>query len=406
VYQAQDPLGSQWAVKLIDLGDQMPADREQVEVKFRREFEITQRLASPYIVRSTDYGQIGEERRFMVMELCAGGNLYHHARAQPLTPTTLRPVVVQVLYGLRDAHAAGIYHRDLKPENILFDQNGVAKIADFGIAADVKARLTRRNWRGLVKEVFGTVAYAPPEQTDHRTAFFVHTTNDLYALGVIMYEMLTHGQFPFGSLEQFTKDPLAYQKRKETGQWNREPLLTRQLPDLWLKLIAGCLQAKPKDRFQQADDLLALLEDRPQTPVPAPENAQKAGAWRLRVKDGDEPERYYHLSNLARHLATPTLRVGWYNLQDPFANEVGITEQHTNYISARHATLTLEHHQHGLQRWSIRDGQHYERHGHLAWHPSLNGVYVNARPLGSDKQFLQHGDIVVLGQTTLRVEVS
>jgi serine/threonine protein kinase len=324
-----------------------------------------------------------------------------------MTPAETASVVGQVLQGLDASHQQGIIHRDLKPENILFGADGMAKIADYGIAADVKNRQTRRNWMGLVNEVFATVVYAPPEQTNQRKAFHVYETNDIFAFGVILFEMLTQGQFPFGSEEDFAKDMgVTYQQRKEAGDWNRK-LLAKHAPDpKWVGMMEKCLHPDPKMRFQRAGDMLAALGEVPLTPLKTREGNRKPGAWQLQVMSGDEIGRGYNLSNLLHYQHKKLLALGWFDAGNPYVNDVGIVEQHTTFISSRHATLEMEDLGGGVQQWYIRDGQFYEKNGQRGFHASTNGVLVNSQrvPPGAAER-LQDGDIITVGDTTLKVIV-
>ena len=411
VYHVTDSRAQQeYALKMATLWKQMPQDRGQVREKFKLEYEILKKLSdldAKNIVKVFDYGEYGEaaheKNPFMVLELCESGTLEERI-AQGVDAREMPRIISEVLHGLHQSHEQGIIHRDLKPENILFDKQGVAKITDYGIAADVKNRRTRRNWMGLVNEVFATVVYSPPEQTNQRRAFHVYETNDIFAFGVILYEMMTKGQYPFGSQEDFAQDMgVTYQKRKEQGKWNRKQLM-RHAPDKkWVDIVEQCLQPNPKDRFQQAGEILAKLGE---IPMPARKaTTPKAGKWGLRVMSGDENGRLYNLSNLLEFQNKRLLTLGWFDSQRPFINDVGIVERYTTYISARHATLEVEKKGNDIEQWFIRDGQFYEKDGQAGFHPSTNGVLVNSRRIGAHAEALQDGDIITVGDTTLKVEL-
>ena len=404
VYEVVNEAGEHFALKVIELEKQVPNERKEMAEKFRMEFEITRKLSHPNLVQSHDFGSI-EGNPFMVMDLCLGGNLYSKL-AQGFDFDRLRTISIEILKGLSYAHRQGIVHRDLKPENILFSSDGTAKIADFGIAADVRNRRTRRDWRGYVKEVFATIPYSPPEQTDRRSAYHVSDTNDIFALGVILFEMITNGKYPFGDEKVFEKDMgITYQKRKEKGLWDRQLLKACNPPSLWTELIERCIQPKIEDRFPHASAMLAAMGEEIATPSNAIEGIPiPKGPWRLSIQMGEQVGRTYHLSNLSKHLRKRRLSIGWYDPEQPFVNDIGIMETYTKYISRRHATLDLSYPTQDQEQWRIRDGQPYSKGSIAGWYPSKNGVYLNGKRVGKDGIVVQHGDILTLGDFTLKFE--
>jgi serine/threonine protein kinase len=160
--------------------------------RFTREARALARLSHPNIVAVHDFGETGG-LFFLIMEYVDGCNLRDLLR-QGLHPQQALEVVPQVCAALQYAHEDGIVHRDIKPENILIDKRGQVKIADFGLA-----KLVRRTGADFTltgtQQVMGTIDYMAPEQrtrpqeVDHRA--------DIYALGVVLYEMLT-GELPLG----------------------------------------------------------------------------------------------------------------------------------------------------------------------------------------------------------------
>ncbi|MCL4790252.1 MAG: serine/threonine protein kinase, partial [Verrucomicrobia bacterium] len=163
--------------------------------RFQREARALARLNHPNIVAIYDFGQAGSYY-FFIMEFVDGANLRELERSRRLNPEEAFAVVPRICEALQFAHEEGIVHRDIKPENILLDAKGRVKIADFGIAKLVgrKEDITLTGTRSLL----GTPHYMAPEQVeapnkvDHRA--------DIYALGVVFYEMLT-GELPMGRFE-------------------------------------------------------------------------------------------------------------------------------------------------------------------------------------------------------------
>jgi len=151
--------------------------------RFAREAELLAKLSHPHIVTIHDFGQ-ADGLFYIVMEFVDGVNLRDLLRAGKIEPRQALVIVPPVCEALQYAHGHGVVHRDIKPENLLLDREGRVKIADFGIAA-----LVGGDGAGGVGERAGTPPYMAPEQggekpaADHRA--------DIYALGVVLYEMLT-----------------------------------------------------------------------------------------------------------------------------------------------------------------------------------------------------------------------
>jgi eukaryotic-like serine/threonine-protein kinase len=161
---------------------------DQFRRRFRQEAAAAQRLTHPNIVRVDAWGEAGSHD-YLVMEYVAGGTLRDLLRQRGALPQALAlRIAVDVAEALAHAHAGGVVHRDIKPENLLVAENGRIKVADFGIARTVDtAALTRT---GIV---MGSARYLSPEQArGHATG----PQSDLYALGVVLFEMLA-GRVPF-----------------------------------------------------------------------------------------------------------------------------------------------------------------------------------------------------------------
>ena len=162
--------------------------------RFTREARALARLNHPNIVTVHDFGQAGEYFYFL-MEYVDGANLRQSIRARTLQPREALATIPQICEALQYAHDEGIVHRDIKPENILLDRRGRVKIADFGLAKLLGRSAADFTLTGA-QQVMGTPHYMAPEQfekpleVDHRA--------DIYALGVVLYEMLT-GEVPMGA---------------------------------------------------------------------------------------------------------------------------------------------------------------------------------------------------------------
>lgn len=187
VYLAKDLIldGEEVAVKVLRTNYQT----DPIAVaRFQREARAMADLDHPHIVRITD---IGEEdgQQYLAMEYVAGLDLKRYIKENyPLSNEEAVRIMGQILLAMRLAHARGIVHRDLKPQNILLTPDGTAKVTDFGIAvAFAETSLTQTN------SMLGSVHYLSPEQARGSKATF---QSDIYAMGIIFYEMLT-GHIPY-----------------------------------------------------------------------------------------------------------------------------------------------------------------------------------------------------------------
>ena len=186
VYRAWDRDGARpCAVKVLS---ELLSGDEQFRRRFRQEAAAAQGLTHPNIVRVDDWGEAGSHH-YIVMEYVAGGTLRDlMRRCGPLPQPVALRIAVEVADALDHAHARGVVHRDIKPENLLLAENGQIKVADFGIARTVDAAALTRT--GIV---MGSARYLSPEQARGHAA---GPRADLYALGVVLFEMLA-GRVPF-----------------------------------------------------------------------------------------------------------------------------------------------------------------------------------------------------------------
>lgn len=176
------------AIKVITRALALDADASE---RFVREARAAMRIAHPNVVRILGFGSLPDGRAYQVMELVEGSSLDHRIEEHvPSVEEALR-ILDAIALGLHAAHSAGIVHRDLKPSNVLIAQNGLPRLADFGIAkaleGDDDPRMTRTG------VTLGTPAYMSPEQALGR---HVGIASDIYAFGVVAFELLT-GKVPF-----------------------------------------------------------------------------------------------------------------------------------------------------------------------------------------------------------------
>ncbi|MDQ1497395.1 MAG: eukaryotic-like serine/threonine-protein kinase, partial [Actinomycetota bacterium] len=213
--------------------------------RFRREAVAAARLAHPHIVTTYDTGRDADVA-YIVMELVEGTTLARLLKSSgPLPVAKAIDVAVQVADALACAHTHGVVHRDVKPANILLRQDGHVKVADFGIAkAGAGNDLTRTG------VVMGTAKYLSPEQVSGSPA---EASSDIYALGIVLYEMLC-GAPPFvGDTElstavaRLTAAPGSLRERREDVPRSLEAVVLRSLA------------RDPVARFQSAEEMRASL---------------------------------------------------------------------------------------------------------------------------------------------------
>jgi serine/threonine protein kinase len=347
------------------------------------------------LVRSLSYGIVGGNP-YIVMEYCPGGDL------EPMLgrPDNRTPQICQdILIGLNALHDRGKVHRDLKPENVLFKQNGKAALTDFGISGDRTHRMTQRNIFGKPNQIFGTYAYMPPEQvTRARGGATVLPTTDIFSFGVLVFQLLT-GQLPFGTLESHN-DLAEYQKRGKDGLWNRGLLQTVPNGQQWLQLIDGCLKPDFKLRLQSVQEVLRLLPQQvggnyrqPVRMVQSYAPQQQTRGFLLRILQGEEYGKTYNLSQMAdagRRILTVGRQPG---------NAITIKSDFSDFMSRFHCTIERDP---NTGYWVIRDGQW--RNDQRQWVNSTNGTYINTKPVTSNGFYLKTGDIIAIGDVTMRFE--
>jgi eukaryotic-like serine/threonine-protein kinase len=221
---------------------------QQERERFQREAEAIAALRYPNVVQVYDIGE-SEGRPYFTMEFLEGGSLSGKLASAPQRAAEAAALAATLARAVHAAHAAGIVHRDLKPANVLLTADGVAKITDFGLARrlDDGAALTRTG------ATLGTPSYMAPEQSLGKPSA-VGPAVDIYALGAILYEMLT-GRPPF--LAETPHDTFQQAATREPVPPSRlNAKVTRDLETICLK----CLRKEPQDRYASAAALAGDLD--------------------------------------------------------------------------------------------------------------------------------------------------
>jgi eukaryotic-like serine/threonine-protein kinase len=252
VYRARDPrLGRDVAVKVLPAS--FSSDRDRLK-RFEQEARAAGVLNHPNITAVYDIGT-HEGAPYVVQELLEGETLRDELSGGRVSPRKAIDYAIQIAQGLAAAHEKGIVHRDLKPENLFITRESRVKILDFGLA-----KLTQIEGSGSLSQlptatepgvVMGTFGYMSPEQIKAES---VDARSDIFALGVILYEMLS-GQRPFrGDSPGETMAAILKEDPQDLSVTNRNinPALER--------LVHHCLEKNPERRFQSARDLGYDLE--------------------------------------------------------------------------------------------------------------------------------------------------
>ncbi len=244
IYKVLDKkINEKIALKLINL--ETASDPGTLE-RFSNELKLARKVAHRNICRMYD---LSEEHgtHYITMEFVPGEDLKNSIiRMGPLNPGKAISIAKQLCKGLTEAHKSGVIHRDLKPQNIMIDSNGNARIMDFGIARTVKGE-------GLTADgvVIGTPEYMSPEQVEGKD---VDQRTDIYALGTILYEMLT-GRVPFKG-----KSPISIVFKHKTEKPKDPREFNDQIPEKLALLVLKCMEKDKEKRFQSAVELYEELE--------------------------------------------------------------------------------------------------------------------------------------------------
>jgi len=247
---AAGPMSEVWTARDLEL-DRFVAlklwARDADPERFAREAQAAAALSHPNICRLFDYGET-DGRPFIVLELLDGGSLEDRLRpGRALPDREARVIARELASALAYAHAQGVVHRDVKPMNVLFDEEGRAKLADFGIA-----RISGASTLTEGGTVLGTAAYLSPEQARGEP---VGPPADIYAFGVILYRMLT------GHLPLEADNPVELAAMHATHE--PRPLASRRsdAPPELERLATRALAKAPEDRPRDGSAVLAELTD-------------------------------------------------------------------------------------------------------------------------------------------------
>jgi serine/threonine protein kinase/Tol biopolymer transport system component len=257
VYRARDPrLGREVAIKVLPAERLTDEDRRR---RFVQEAQAASKLNHPHIVTIHEIGS-SDGIDFIVMEYVPGQTFDHLIPKNGMPVREVLRLAIPIADALAAAHARGIVHRDIKPANVVVTPEGVVKVLDFGLAklvavvTDENGELTTATEgpRTLPGAITGTPAYMSPEQA---TGGKADARSDIFAFGVVLYEMVT-GRRPFAG-KSAAETRAAVVKNVPTAP--RE--LVPEIPEALERLILRCLRKEPDRRFQHMVDVKVELQE-------------------------------------------------------------------------------------------------------------------------------------------------
>jgi serine/threonine protein kinase len=276
VADQHEPLKRRVALKLIKPG----MDTKAVLARFEAERQALAVMDHPNIAKVLDAGTTPDGRPFFAMELVKGTPITEFADARKLTPRERLELFVPVCQAIQHAHMKGIIHRDIKPSNVLIalhDETPVAKVIDFGVAKAIGQQLTERTLYTGFGTLVGTPAYMAPEQATFNQ-LDVDTRADVYALGVLLYELLAgsppieRDRLKLAAIDEVLRivrdeEPPRPSQRLSTSQAKASIAATRQSDPAKLSaLMRGeldwiVMKALEKDRTRRYDTANGLAKD-------------------------------------------------------------------------------------------------------------------------------------------------
>ncbi len=272
VFEAESTRGE--GIRAIKLLHAEFSKEEQILQRFFAEAQTSQQLQHPNIARTFESGRAEDGTPYLVMELLQGQPLANWIDAgQPIPPHQAAPIITAVLQALHLAHQRRVVHRDLKPDNLFMTREPsgqyVVKVLDFGIAKvmDAAGGMGNKTRTGVL---LGTPGYMSPEQIKNSKA--VDARSDLWAVGIIFYEMLTCG-LPYHAENEFARLTAVLTE-------DAKPIET-VMPALapWSGFFRRALAREPTDRFQTAEEMANAITAvlRGSHPGTAPATAPQGG---------------------------------------------------------------------------------------------------------------------------------
>ena len=393
VYQVTDCEGQNYALKLLRLWEEDSANHEMLIAKFEKEYNAA-KLSSDYLIHSIELGNVGGNPYFL-MEYCEKGSL---SNVIGKDVRAYAGYARDILEGLHILHKSGKIHRDLKPDNVLIRNNGKAALTDFGAIGEMeKSKRSKPDfWSRRPKNIHGTPVYMAPEMYNKEKGGITYlATIDIWSFGVMMYEMITGGDLPFGSIQSETEFQ-GYMDRAEKGEWDRTKLFNHSINKYWYNIIERCLEPDYRNRYQSAYEVLRDMEPiigKMTSRIEHEYLSRSTAISRLTITQGDNWGVGYSLNNYLKN-GSRMLRIGRES-----SNDIVLSDTKNLFVSRFH--FTLEKSIDG-SFWLIRDGQWQKNE--RRWVTSTNGTYLNVTQVSPEGLKIFTGDIITVGEYKIKVE--
>lgn len=390
-FKVVDKNGHQYMLKLLKLWLVDPSKRATMSA--RSESEISSCMVpSNYLTHIVSKGMV-YGNPYLLIEFTPSKDL---SRMSSLSRRAdFGDILAKILYGLKDLHDNGKVHCNLTSENVLITDDGRVLLTNYVVLGDRNQSLSE-HMNASSRQMPLSMAYVAPERYGESHTATILPAVDIFAFGVLTYQMLT-GRFPFGALN----NAIEYQNRALAGNWNKS-ILGRDAAK-WESFFDKVLSPVPSHRPKSVGEVLNILPIAHSVSYEKAEDAKDfemtaPNGILLRIMQGDEYGKIYRLGELSSNGTRRILTIG---REDAFTfNVIPIKEATSIYISRRHCTIELDDKNGKL---FIRDGQ-WDKEAKDNWVSSLNGTFINSDEVTMDGTEIHPGDIISIGDVKLRVE--
>lgn len=389
-FKVVDKDGNQYMLKLLKLWLVDPS--KQATMSARSESEISSCIIpSNYLTHIVSKGMVSGNP-YLLIEFAPSKDL---SRMTQSRRSDFGDILVKILYGLKDLHVNGKVHCNLTAENVLITDDGRVLLTNYVVLGDRNQSLSE-HITSASRQMPMSMAYIAPERYGESHNATILPTVDIFAFGVLTYQMLT-GRLPFGALN----NSIEYQNRALAGNWNKSILGHDAMK--WESFFDKVLSPIPSNRPKSVDEVLDILPIEHSVAYETADGAKDfekstPNGTLLRIMQGDEFGKIYRIGELSSNGARRILTIGREDAST--FNVIPIKEATSTYISRRHCTIELDDKNGKLY---IRDGQ-WDKEAKDNWVSSLNGTFINSDEVAMDGAEIHPGDIISIGDVKLRVE--